>query len=161
MLLPAASVFAWVGVSLYGIQHASLLLSLSLWAVYAMWCVPLLSSFRHSDPQAHKAVSMAQRTFTRCLPRLLTSAAGSSQLILGRVESCVLTLCLLFLPALVHLGVFHRVLLSDPMHVCNLLLAICLPPLQLRALMHKEPLWWTGAHTHTPTRSFTQGHRVE
>ncbi|CAL1407826.1 unnamed protein product [Linum trigynum] len=123
----ASSIFAWATISAVGMNNASYYLMVFNCVFYWLFAIPRVSSFKAKQEIKYHGGEVPDDTFILC-----------------PLESCFLTLYLLFFPLMFHVASHYSVMFSSAASVCDLILLFFIPfLLQLYASTRGALRWVT------------------
>ncbi|CAN1858085.1 hypothetical protein LINPERHAP1_LOCUS42723 [Linum perenne] len=121
----ASSIFAWATISAVGMNNASFYLMTFNCVFYWIFAIPRVSSFKTKQEIKYHGGQVPDDNFILC-----------------PLESCFLTLYLLFFPLLFHAASHYSVMFSSVASFCDLLLLFFIPFLLLLYASTKGALRW-------------------
>ncbi|CAN0929158.1 hypothetical protein LINGRAHAP2_LOCUS36903 [Linum grandiflorum] len=132
----ASSIFAWATISAVGMTNASFYLMAFNCVFYWLFAIPRVSSFKTKQEIKYHGGQVPDDNFILC-----------------PLESCFLTLYLLFFPLLFHAASHYSLMFSSVTSFCDLLLLFFIPFLLLLYASTKDALRWV-------TKSAPQLHSI-
>ncbi|XP_010419915.1 PREDICTED: uncharacterized protein LOC104705589 [Camelina sativa] len=127
----ASSFFAWATISAVGMNNSSYYYLLFACVFYWIFAIPRVSSFKTKQEVKYHGGEIPDDSF-----------------ILGQLESCFLSLNLMFMPLLFHVASHYSVVFSSAASLCDLLLLFFIPFLFQLYASTRGGLWWVTKDSH-------------
>ncbi|CAA7031546.1 unnamed protein product [Microthlaspi erraticum] len=127
----ASSLFAWATISAVGMNNSSYYFLVFACVFYWVFGIPRVSSFKTKQEAKYHGGEVPDDNF-----------------ILGPLESCFLSLNLMFMPLLFHVASHYSVVFSSAASVCDLLLLFFIPFLFQLYASTRGGLWWVTKNSH-------------
>ncbi|KAJ0230744.1 No exine formation 1 [Hirschfeldia incana] len=127
----ASSLFAWATISAVGMNNSSYYFMVFSCVFYWIFAIPRVSSFKTKQEAKYHGGEVPEDSF-----------------ILGPLESCFLSLNLMFMPLLFHVASHYSVVFTSAAAVSDLLLLFFVPFLFQLYASTRGGLWWVTKDSH-------------